>query len=127
MRAGDLRRIAYERQRGRCAATGVELGDLDGGWHMHHRLAGGMGGTSRVDREVPSNVVALLGPAHNLGSPQLVVDGVPGRSVHGDPGWSRPLGLLLSQHEPDPQAVPVRIAGVGWVFLLDDGGWLRVA
>lgn len=126
MRAGDLRRIAYERQRGRCAATGVELGDLDGGWHMHHRLAGGMGGTS-VDREVPSNVVALLGPAHNMGSPQLVVDGVAGRSVHGDPGWSRPLGLLLSQHEPDPQAVPVRIAGVGWVFLLDDGGWLRVA
>lgn len=123
MRSGELRRIAYERQQGRCGATGVALGDPDGPWHMHHRLAGGMGGSGR-DRDVPSNVIALLGPAHNMGSPGLVVDGVPGRSVHGDPGWSRPLGLLLSQSRlDDPAAMPVRLAGMGWGFLLDDGGW----
>lgn len=126
MRAGDLRAIAWRRQRGRCAATGVELGPVDGGWHLHHRLAGGMGGTSR-DRQVPSNVVALLPEAHNMGSPGLVVDGVAGRSVHTDPAWSRPLGLLLSQHDGDPAAMPVRLAGVGWVFLLDDGGLVRLA
>lgn len=123
MRAGELRAICWARQRGRCAATGLELGPVDGSWHMHHRLAGGMGGTSR-DREVPSNVVALLGPAHNMGSPQLVVDGVAGRSVHTDPRWSRPLGLLLSPSGPAPHEAPVRVAGLGWGFLLDDGGWL---
>lgn len=127
MRAGELRRVAWERQRGRCAATGRPLGDLDGGWHLHHRLAGGMGGTSR-DRDVPSNVVALLGEAHNMGSPGLVVDGVAGRSVHTDPAWSRPLGLLLSQSRgEDPATVPVRVVGLGWVFLLDDGGYVPLA
>jgi len=124
MRASELRRIAHERQRGRCAATGLPLGEVDGGWHLHHRRPGGKGGTRREGQQRPGNVVALLPEAHNMGSPRLVVDGVPGRSVHTDPAWSRPLGLLVSTHEPDPGAVPVRLAGLGWVFLLDDGGLL---
>jgi len=32
MRSGELRRVAWERQDGRCAVTGAPLGDLDGGW-----------------------------------------------------------------------------------------------
>jgi hypothetical protein len=120
----ELRRAAYERERGRCAATGLPLGDVDGSqWNMHHRRPGGKGGTSR-EQDVLSNVVCLLAEAHNMGSPRLIVDGVAGRSVHTDPRWSKPLGLLLSSHENDPSSVPVRVAGVGWVFLTDDGQYV---
>lgn len=127
MRARDLRQVAWERQQGRCAVTGAPLGDLDGSWHLHHRRPGGMGGTERPNQQTPPNVVALLARVHNFGAPGLVLDGVAGRSVHGSPDWSKPLGLLLSSSEPDPAAVPVRLAGVGWVFLTGDGGWSPLA
>lgn len=128
MKMHELRRVVWERQGGRCAATGLHLGDPDGnGYHLHHRLAGGYGGTSR-DRDALSNLVCLLPRAHIFGDPRLVVDGQARRSVHNDPAWSRPLGLLLSANRgDDPAAVPVRISGVGWVFLRDDGGWTRLA
>jgi len=120
----ELRQAAWERQRGLCAATGLPLGDVDGGpWDLHHRLAGGMGGSS-TDRDRLCNLVAVLSAAHNMGSPRLAVDGVPGRSIHTDPGWSRPRGLLLSQHGGDPAAEPVLMYGLGWVFLTDDGRWI---
>lgn len=123
MQRGELRRLVYSRDGGRCAVTGLPLGEPESGrWDMHHRLAGGMGGTAR-DRDTLSNVVAVLAEAHNMGSPGLLVDGVAGRSIHTDPAWSRPLGLLLSQSRgDDPAAVPVRLAGRGWVFLDDEGG-----
>lgn len=127
MRAGELRRVAFERQGGRCAVTGAALGDLDGPWHLHHRRPGGRGGTSRANQQSPANVVALLARVHLFGAPGLLLDGVPGRSVHGCPGWSRPLGLLLSCGVDDPGSVPVRIAGLGFVFLDDAGGVQPVA
>lgn len=126
MRAGELRRIAYERQGGRCAVTGAALGDLDGPWHMHHRRPGGRGGTSRENQQAPSNVLALLDRVHNFGAPGLVLDGVAGRSVHGSPEWSRPLGLLVSSNVDEPASIPVRLHGIGWAFLLDDGGVLPI-
>lgn len=125
----DLRRAAYERQRGVCAVTGIGLGDPEADrWDLHHRLAGQMGGTSRLDRDVLSNVIAVLAEAHNMGSPRLLVDGKAGRSIHTDPAWSRPLGLLLSAGRADvPAEVPVRLSGLGWGFLRDDGGWTPLA
>lgn len=123
----ELRRAAWERQGGLCAATGLPLGDVDGGpWDLHHRLAGGMGGTAR-DRDRLSNLIAVLSVAHNMGSPHLMVDGVRGRSVHTDPAWARRRGLLLSQHGGDPAAEPVRFFAHGWRFLHDDGTWTVVA
>jgi hypothetical protein len=124
----ELRHAAWERQRGFCAVTSAALGGPDDDrWDLHHRLAGQMGGTTQ-DRDRLCNLVAVLSVAHNMGSPRLVVDGKPGRSIHTDPAWSRPLGLLLSANRgDDPAALPVRISGVGWVFLTDDGGWTRVA
>lgn len=126
MRAGELRRIAYDRQQGRCAVTGAPLGDLDGGWDLHHRRPGSMGGTERRNQQEPVNVLALLARVHNFGAPGLLLDGVPGRSVHGSPAWSKPLGLLLSASVDDPGSVPVRLHGAGWCFLLPDGRLLRV-
>lgn len=116
-----LRRAVFTRQGGRCAVTGALLGDPDGDtWHMHHRRPGGRGGTSRTNQHRLGNVVGLLARVHNFGAPGLLLDGVDGRSVHGDPAWSKPLGLLLSSHEAEPSAVPVRTVW-GWVFLGDDG------
>lgn len=118
MQMCELRERAWERQRGLCAVTGRLLDwDRD---DLHHRQPGGMGGTSR-NRDRLSNVVAVLAEAHNMGSPGLVVDGVAGRSIHTDPRWSRWFGLLVSPSVDDPGSVPVRIVGVGWVFLGDDG------
>lgn len=125
MRAGELRQVAFERQQGRCAVTGAPLGDLDGGWHLHHRRPGSMGGTERENQQRPGNVLALLARVHNFGAPGLLLDGAV-RSVHGDPAWSKPLGLLLSASVDEPGSVPVRLHGVGWAFLLDDGGLLRL-
>jgi hypothetical protein len=123
MRAGELRRIAYDRQDGRCAVTGSPLGDPDGPWHLHHRRPGGRGGTRRENQQRPGNVLALLARVHNFGAPGLLLDGRV-RSVHGDPAWSRPLGLLVSSNVDEPGSIPVRLHGIGWVFLLDDGGML---
>lgn len=120
----ELRRAAYEREGGLCAVTGIALGDPDGDrWNLHHRLAGEMGGTSRLDRDRLCNVVAVLAEAHNFGSPRLPVDGKLGRSIHTDPAWSRGRGLLLSATRgDDPERMPVLMYGRGWVFLDDAGG-----
>jgi hypothetical protein len=122
--ARELRRRAWEREEGRCAVTGAPLGDPDGdGFHLHHRRPGGRGGTSRANQQCLSNVVCLLPRVHLFGAPGLVLDGVAGRSVHGAPAWSKPLGLLLSSSVEEPGSVPVRLWS-GWAFLLDDGGMI---
>lgn len=113
----ELRRAAYDREQGRCFVTGRPLGDPDTGpWELHHRMPGGMGGTSR-DRDTLPNVIAVLGTVHNLG-------GGGARSIHGDPGWSMPSGWLLSPNSPiPPLSRPALHWQAGWVFLLADGSY----
>jgi hypothetical protein len=124
----DLRRAAWEREGGRCAVTGAVLGDVDCDlWDLHHRRPGGMGGTRRVDQDTLPNVIALLARVHNFGAPGLLIGGVDGRSVHGDPAWSGPLGYLLSPSEEEPGAVPLLLHGRAWVFLTAAGGYTPVA
>jgi hypothetical protein len=124
----DLRRAAWQREGGRCAVTGALLGDVDGDlWQLHHRRPGGMGGTRRPDQDSLPNVIALLARVHNFGAPGLLIEGVDGRSVHGDPAWSMPRGYLLSPSEEDPGAVPLLLRGQRWVFLTPGGGYLPVA
>lgn len=82
---------------------------------MHHRAPGGMGGTP-FDRDTLPNVIALRPRCHNL---------APG-SVHGNPTWSMPLGLLLPARERAPETRSVRHWSAGWVWLTPDGAYLPV-
>lgn len=69
------------------------------------------------------NVVAVLAGVHNFGHPALA-----GRSIHGNPGWSAGLGLLLSPLSPHPPASrAVRHWRHGWVWLLPEGSYLPVS
>jgi 5-methylcytosine-specific restriction enzyme A len=108
-----LRRAAWARDGGRCVVTGAELpGGEDGGWELHHRRPGGMGGTKRPDQDTLPNVVCLTTGSH--------------RWAHAHPVEAGPAGLLLPPRECDPAAVPVR-TWRGWVFLTADGGVQRLA
>jgi hypothetical protein len=70
-------------------------------------------------------VLALLPRVHLFGRAGLYLDGAV-RSVHGDPAWSKPLGLLVSSNVDDPGSIPVRLWH-GWCFLDDDGGLIPLA
>lgn len=107
----DLRRAAYDRERGRCLVTGAPLGHPDAStWELHHRVPGGQGGTP-WDRDILSNVIAVTPRVHNLDP----------RSIHGSPSWSFPLGYLLPAREREPWTVPV-LHWSGWWVTLDDEG-----
>jgi hypothetical protein len=125
----ELRRAAWERQGGLCAATGLSLGDpgrraagtcttgSPGAWAGQPGTGTGCATWSRSSSA-----------AHNMGSPRLAVDGVRGRSIHTDPAWARPPGLLLSQHGGTTRRrsrCGSSRARLG--FLHDDGGWTVVA
>ncbi len=86
-----------------------------------------MGGTRRPDQDSLPNVIALLARVHNFGAPGLILDGVDGRSVHGDPAWAGPRGYLLSPSERDLAGVPLLLRGTTWVFLTTQGGYEPVA
>jgi hypothetical protein len=129
VRMRELRAAAWERQGGRCAVTGHALGGVDGDrYHLHHRRPSGAGGTRRADQDSLGNVVCLLPRVHVFGAPDLIVDGVAGRSVHGDPLWSTARGLLLPARVEDPASVPVWMCtpfgGPSWWLLSADGGFM---
>lgn len=107
---GALRRLIYQRSGGLCEASGLPL---PRNWELHHRRPRGMGGTSRPDTDTAPNVLALTPEVHNM-HPD---------SVHMRRWWSEPRGYLLSQHEPNPAAVPVLLHGRDWVTLTTDGGY----
>lgn len=112
----ESRQIVYARSRGYCEHCGQPLGNS---WQLHHRLPGGMGGTTRagVERDAPSNLLALIAWHHNL-HPD---------SVHQASKVAREAGWLISTHDlRPPSQVPVRLGGTRFVLLDDDGGWKPV-
>lgn len=82
---------------GRCEKCGHDLGNT---MERHHRQRREVGG----DRL--ANLVALHPACHQW--------------VHAHPEEARANGWIVSAHDPDPAAVPVRIGGWLWV-LRDDG------
>lgn len=75
-----------------------------------------MGGTSRLDTDLLSNLLALDPEVHN-GGPQ---------SVHGRRGWSEERGYLLPLSTPLASGWPVLVRGHWWAFLLNSGGYKPV-
>jgi hypothetical protein len=73
---------------------------------LHHRKPRGSGGSSDPAINYPSNLLALCSQCH------LEVEG--NRTVSKEQGW-------LVRFEHNPAETPVWIAGLGKVFLLDDG------
>lgn len=73
---------------------------------LHHRKPRGSGGSSDPAINYPSNLLALCSQCH------LEVEG--DRTVSKEQGW-------LVRFEHNPAETPVWIAGVGKVFLNDDG------
>jgi len=112
-----LRELMWARCGGLCEVSGRPL-DFDT-FDLHHRRNKGMGGTSRLDTDLPSNLLALDPIVHNGGR----------ESVHADRrGKSGPNGWLVSKFNDDPGSVPVLLAvgrqGWQWCILTDAG--LRV-
>lgn len=73
---------------------------------LHHRKPRGAGGSSDPAINYPSNLLALCSQCH------LEVES--DRTVSKEQGWLVPF-------EQDPAETPVWIAGLGKVFLNDDG------
>jgi hypothetical protein len=82
---------------------------------LHHRRPKGMGGTTRPDRDWPSNLLALAPEVHNFTAGRSAA-----LTVHGNPEWSRPLGYLVAKDTPWASAIPVLIRARYWMFLGDD-------
>lgn len=75
-----------------------------------HRRARGMGGSRWPGINLPSNLLTLCGSG---------TTGCHGW-VEERPSQAKDLGLAVSQHHPNPGAVPV-FTWRGWLLLNDDG------
>lgn len=105
-----IRDALWERCGGQCEVSGRAL-DRDT-FDAHHRQNKGMGGTSRPWRDALTNLLALDPDVHNGHD----------WSVHGRRPWSEQRGYLipkLALHPPD--AMPVWLHGVRWVWLTNAG------
>lgn len=108
----DIRGAVWERAGGRCEITGAPLGHWDADtWECHHRRNKGMGGTSRVNVDDYSNLIALTPRIHNGGP----------HSVHGSRLWAELYGYLLPKHIDDPSQWPLYLRGRDWVLLTGSG------
>lgn len=121
-----LRRAAYDRAGGLCEVSGLSLGDLDGGWDLHHRRNKGMGGTLRPDTDTLPNLLAVLSEVHNSAGINSGRGWPRDLSVHGSRAWSSPRGYLVPKHVDHPGRRPVLLHGVRWVWLTDEGGYRPV-
>lgn len=89
----------------RCSAPGTQV---------HHRQPRKAGGSRRAHINAPSNLVLLC--AGDGGCHEYVERN---RSESYEDGW-------LVREPLMPPAVPVRVAGIGMVYLSDEGGYRPV-
>jgi hypothetical protein len=103
----------------RCAACGLNVNGIP--YSLQHRVARGMGGTSRPEANSPERLVLLCGSATTPGSCHLACE-------QRDPSMHA-RGLWLNSWQ-DPAIAPVAYAspdGPEWWFLLPDGTRKRTA
>ena len=96
-----------ERAQYQCEIALCPLGDRRGeDWVLHHRRPRQMGGTSRRDTNLPSNLLLLCLPHHS--------------EIESRRAEAYAVGWLLRQNDrPDPVAVLVQRDR--WVYLTEDG------
>jgi 5-methylcytosine-specific restriction protein A len=94
-----VRALVLARDGFACAGCGKSI--VGRPYSLQHRVARGMGGTSRADAGSPVNLIVLCGSATSPGGCHLLAE-------QRDP-WAHERGLWLNSWE-DPAVVPVMIA-----------------
>lgn len=90
-----------------CAVGGCAISGPRGiGWAVHHRRPRRMGGSVQPDTNLPSNLLTVCTPCHELVESR--------RAEAIERGWLLHAGDVPSQS-------PVRHMLLGWVYLTDDG------
>lgn len=112
---GQIRQQLWDRCHGLDEITGRALDFYT--FDAHHRRPKGMGGTSRMDRDWLTNLLALDPNTHNGGP----------LSVHGRPVWSRERGYLLAKDVHMAGGVPFLHHGTNWRYLDRHGGYYDLA
>jgi hypothetical protein len=110
----QLREQLLERSGGYCEVSGRVLDPET--FDAHHRRPKRMGGTSRPDTDLLSNLLALDPGTHNAAARGA-------RSVHGSSLWSMACGYLLHD-DAIPALAPVLIMGRRWVLLGEHGEYV---
>lgn len=109
--AAEKRELLWLRCGGRCEVSGLSLGVSS--FDVHHRRPRGMGGSSRWDTELLSNLLAVRPEVHSGGP----------LSVHGvRRGWMVDRGFLVPQGFV-AGVWPLWLFGECWVLLLPSGGY----
>jgi len=95
------REIVTRREMGRCFRCGCPA--QPGEWHHRRRR-----NVKDEHQHCPCNGISLCKTCHDW--------------VHAHPFEARRYGWIVSAHEPDPGAVPVK-AHFGWLLLNGEGGF----
>lgn len=108
-----VRQDVLERDQHRCCRCGEYV--AFGAYSIHHRRPKGMGGSRRLDTNLPANLITLCGSG-----------------VTGCHGWVEsnredcyPLGLLL--HQPQTPSVEPVLTHRGWLLLDNEACFELVA
>ena len=109
-----VRRLVHAREGFCCASCGIAVTGIP--HSLQHRVARGMGGTSRPEINALPNLVLLCGSATSPGCHR--------RAEDRDPGM-RERGFWLRSHE-DPAVVPVTLWDGRRVLLGADGSYVPV-
>lgn len=99
-----------------CQRCGKYIGPF-GDYSLQHRRARGMGGSKRLDTNLPANLITLCGSATSPDGCHHLIES--------NPDLARAEGMRLFQAQT-PAAEPV-LTIHGWRLLDNDGGWTEWA
>lgn len=104
--------LVMERDRMHCAACGRGVsGERGWDYHLHHRRPRSLGGSSLAWVNMPANLVLLHAHCHS--------------EIESERSTWRERGFLVSANGVlRAGEVPIQHAALGYVRLLDDGGWV---
>jgi len=105
----DVVECVYERSVWSCEKCGLGVGPKRGtDHHLHHRRPRAMGGTDRLDTNLPSNLLLLCPGCHD--------------AIESRRGEALNAGWLVPQNG-DPAETAVLLFGDRWRYLTPSGGY----